>query len=262
VAAEAEGGQDVAVQVNRLSTKMTKTRQEPARQNYRSNVLYDSERYLRLSSPIFSFMMHLNRHNHKLVQPPPGGLYHLLRLFSTSVGDAIGASDAVSDTIGRTLETLDRRLLLVRINVELDKQEQVAGQDTASEQGSSLSPSAVPKGRRAPIVGGETRVGAKVDREEIDDELSDLHRGQVLLPPDLLSPSGCVVVVIHEYVNGEVETDDDPRDTGATVELGETQESSDSVVVYVKESERFLLQYKKNGIEELEVLEIVVDNII
>ena len=179
MAAEAEGGQDVAVQVNQLSTKITKTRREAARQNYRSNVLYDSERYLRLPSSIFSFMMHLNRHNHKLVQPRSGGRHHLLRLFAersiasisasfqqrgrknlpTSVGNAIGASDAVGDTVGSALEALDRRLLLVRINVELDKQEQVAGQDTASEQGSSLSPSAVPKGRRAPIVGGETRVG-------------------------------------------------------------------------------------------------------
>ena len=78
-------------------------------------------------------------------------------------------------------------------------------------------------------------------------------------------------------------------DAGATVELGKAQESSDSVVVYMKESyginenarartqsaeivagstprvgrtKRFLLQHEENGIEELEVLEIVVDNII
>jgi len=171
-------------------------------------------------------------------------------------------SDTVSDTVGSALKTLDRRLLLVRIDVELDKQEQVAGQDTASEQGSSLSPSAVPEGRRVPIVSGETRVGTKVDRKEIDDELGDLHRGQVFLPPDLLSSSGCVVVVIHENVNGEVETDDDPRNASATIELGKAQESSDSVVVYMKESKRFLLQHEENGIEELKVLEIVVDNII
>jgi len=60
-----------------------------------------------------------------------------------SVGDAITVSNAVGDTVGRTLKALDGRLLLVRINVELDKQEQVAGQNTTSEQGSSLSPSAV-----------------------------------------------------------------------------------------------------------------------
>jgi len=179
-----------------------------------------------------------------------------------SVGDPISVSNTVSNTVGGALETLDGRLLLVCINVELDEQEQVAGQDTASEQGRSLSPSAVSRGRQVPILGGETSVGTKVDRKEIDDELGNLHRGQVLLPPDLLSTSGCVVVVIHEDVNGEVETDDDPRDAGATIELGKAQESSDSVVVYMKESKRFLLQHKENCIEELEVLEIVVDNII
>lgn len=61
-----------------------------------------------------------------------------------SVGDAVSVSNTVGDTAGSILEAFDSRLLLVRINVELDEQEQVAGQDSTSEQGSSLSPSAVP----------------------------------------------------------------------------------------------------------------------
>jgi len=86
----------------------------------------------------------------------------------------------------------------------------------------------------------EARIGAEVDREEINNELGDLHRGQVLLPPNLLATSGCVVVVIHEDVNREVEADDDPGDASATVELGKAQESSDSMMVYVKEKERLV----------------------
>ena len=79
-----------------------------------------------------------------------------------SVGGPISVSNTVSDAVGSALEALDSRLLLVRIDVELDEQKQVAGQDTASKQGSSLSPSAVSRGRQeAPILGGETRVGYK-----------------------------------------------------------------------------------------------------
>jgi len=201
----------------------------------------------------------------KVVQPPPsGGLCHLLRLFGMSVGDAVtvGLGDTISNTVGSTLEALDDRLLLVRINVELDKQDQVAAQNPTAEQSSRLGPRTVSHVRRLPIVGGETRVCSKVYREEVNNELSDLHRGQVLLPPNLPSTSGCVVVVIHQNVNREVKGDDDPGDAGATVKLGKAQESSDGMVVHMQESERFLLQDEENGVDELEVLEIVVDNII
>ena len=74
-----------------------------------------------------------------------------------SIGDAV----SVSNTVGRILEALDGRLLLVRINVELDEQEQVTGQNTTSEQGSSLSSSAVTNVRQVPVLEGEARVGYK-----------------------------------------------------------------------------------------------------
>lgn len=38
-----------------------------------------------------------------------------------SVGDAVTVGDAISNTVGRTLEALDGRLLLVRVNVEFDE---------------------------------------------------------------------------------------------------------------------------------------------
>jgi len=223
----------------------------------------------RVTSSIFRVFPHYVEQTHtRPFNHPSGGpchpFSHLLRFFCMSVGDvvAVGNGNTVSDTVRSILEALDGRLLLVRINVELDEQEEVAGQNTTSKQGSRLSAGAVPNIRPIPVASGEARVGAEVDREEIDDELSDLHGGQIFLPPYLLATSGCIVVIIHQNVNGEVEGDDDPGDAGAAVELGKAQESSDSVVVYMEEGKRFLLQYEENGVEELEVLEVVVDDVI
>jgi hypothetical protein len=118
---------------------------------------------------------------------------------SVSESVTVGVGNTVSDAIRRFLQLSDGRLP-VRINVELDEQEQVACQNTASQQGSCLSASAVSQVRRLPVGRRISRVGCKshkrllglinrpvvltteVDREEIDDELADLHGGQVLLP--------------------------------------------------------------------------------
>jgi hypothetical protein len=78
-----------------------------------------------------------------------------------SVGDTVSVSDTISDTVGGILEALAGRLLLVRIDVELDEQEQVTGQNTTSEQGGSLGPSTVTDVRQAPVLEGEPRVGYK-----------------------------------------------------------------------------------------------------
>jgi len=181
-----------------------------------------------------------------------------------SVGNAVTVClhKSVSNTVGGSLEALDGRLLLVGIDVELDEQEQVTGQNATTKQGGRLSASAVSNVRQViPVSSGEARVGAKVNCKEINHELGDLHRGQILLPPNPLATGGCVVVVIHENVDREVEADDDPGDASTAVKLGKAQESSDSVVVHMQESKWFLLQDEENGVEELEVLEIVVDNV-
>ena len=80
-----------------------------------------------------------------------------------SIGDAVtvGCRKPISNTVGSTLEALDCRLLLVGINVELDEQEQVTGQNAASKQGSSLSASAVSDVRQVPVSSGEPGVGYK-----------------------------------------------------------------------------------------------------
>jgi histidinol phosphatase-like PHP family hydrolase len=41
--------------------------------------------------------------------------------------------------------------------------------------------------------------------------LGDLHSSQVLLPPDLCSGSGAEIVVVHQDVYSQVESDDYPR---------------------------------------------------
>jgi len=181
-----------------------------------------------------------------------------------SVGDAVavGLDNAINNAVSSTLKALDSWLLLVRVDVKLDEQEQITAQNTATKQGSRLSPSTVPNVRQVPLASSEARIGAKVYCEKINDELGYLHRGQVLLPPDPLSTSGSVVVVIHKNVNCKVKGDDDPRDAGATVKLSIAQESGNSVVVHMQESKGFLLQDEENGVDELEVLEIVVDDVI
>lgn len=78
-----------------------------------------------------------------------------------SVGEraTVDVGNTISDTVGSVLEAFYSRLL-VCINVELDKQEQVAGQDTTSKQGSSLGASAVSYVRHIPCR-RITRVGYK-----------------------------------------------------------------------------------------------------
>lgn len=80
-----------------------------------------------------------------------------------SVGDAIAVSlgNTVSNAVGTVLEALNCRLLLVGINVELDEQEQIAGQNTTSKQGGCLSASAVSHVRPAHALSGVSRVGYK-----------------------------------------------------------------------------------------------------
>lgn len=42
------------------------------------------------------------------------------------------------------------------------------------------------------------KLTGKVDDEEVDDELSDLHGGEILLPPDPATTSGSPVIVVYK----------------------------------------------------------------
>lgn len=55
----------------------------------------------------------------------------------------------------------------------------------------------------------EDEVGVS-DDGDIDDELADLDRGQVLFPPDTDLEGGHSIIVVHKDVNPEVEDDGYP----------------------------------------------------
>ena len=78
-----------------------------------------------------------------------------------SVGDAVSVGNTVGDTIGSFLKASNGGLPFVRINVKLDEQEQVTGQNSTSKCGSSLSPSTVSEVRQIPVADGEARVGCE-----------------------------------------------------------------------------------------------------
>lgn len=50
----------------------------------------------------------------------------------------------------------------------------------------------------------------EVAEDDIDDELDDLHRSEVLFPPGLNSDRRHGVVPVHEHVNDEVKRNRDP----------------------------------------------------
>lgn len=126
--------------------------------------------------------------------------------------------------------------LLVGGSVESKKQDQVRGQDHhASEGGELLTGADTGVWRPWEVCGAEVGVGSEVDEAEIDDELNDLHHGDVLLPPDTDAARRLEVVPVHDDVDHQVEGDWNPGDGGMTEELGVAKESGSAVVVGVKE---------------------------
>jgi hypothetical protein len=71
---------------------------------------------------------------------------------------------------------------------------------------------------------------------EIDDELDDLHDGDVLLPPDANAAGGLEVVPVHDNVNHQVESDGNPGDRGMSDKLSVAKKGRCTMVIGVKES--------------------------
>lgn len=119
----------------------------------------------------------------------------------------VGSSGCLLDAL------LDGLLgLLVGHAVEVDEQEQVRGKETTAEQSRSLGTSAATHvGKVGPVGVSKVGVGAEVDGKQINDELGDLHRGQITLPPDLGASSRAEIVVVHEDVNSQVQGNRHPR---------------------------------------------------
>jgi hypothetical protein len=112
---------------------------------------------------------------------------------------------------------------------------------------------------------------------KIEDELDDLHNGDVLLPPDADSTRALEVVPVHDDVDGQVERNRNPGHGRVTQELSVAEESGGTMVVSVQEScnyvssglqvfvqsairtQRLLLEEEEDGIDEFKVLGQVVE---
>lgn len=147
---------------------------------------------------------------------------------------------------------LGHRLLVGR-KVERDEEEQVRREDADSGDGSELFAVAFSSiGEPRPVGAGEVGPGGKVDEAcvpvsgvgsvlrarhtEIEDELHNLHDGDVLLPPDLDATSALEIVPVHDNVDGEIEGDNHPRDGRTADELRVAEKSRSAMVVSVEES--------------------------
>lgn len=120
--------------------------------------------------------------------------------------------------------------------VEVNEEQEVGREETAAEKSSTLGTGALANvGEVRPVGEGKVGVGAEVDESEVEDELSNLEGGQVLLPPDADTGSRAHVVVVHEDVDGQVEGDGDPRDGGVTAELDEAKDHGHGVMEVVQE---------------------------
>ena len=70
---------------------------------------------------------------------------------------------------------------------------------------------------------------------EVEDELDNLHDGDVSLPPDANAARALEVVPVHDDVHHQVERDGHPRHGRAANELRVAKEGRGTVVVSVKE---------------------------
>jgi len=147
--------------------------------------------------------------------------------------------------------------------IKCDEQEQVTRQQPTSKQSRSFrSRTASHRRRIREVLGRKVRITREVHNEQIDHELRDLERGQVLFPPDLEPGRGHKVIVVHEYMHGEVREDRDPGYRSATVELSVAEKHGSGVVKDVKEKEGFLLDDEEEGVGEFPVFEEVVDHVV
>jgi hypothetical protein len=87
-----------------------------------------------------------------------------------------------------------------------------------------------------------------------DEELDDLTRGKVLLPPNSVSKKRNSVVVVHEGVDSAVEEDQEPSQGNLTNHKQEHDTGSNEVVVDVKEGQWLLTKSKNDGVNKLVIL--------
>lgn len=79
------------------------------------------------------------------------------------------------------------------------------------------------------------RIGGEGKRTKVENELDDLHYGDVLLPPDLDAPRALEIVPVHDNMHHQIECDHRPGNGGMTNKLGVAEESGRAMVVGVEE---------------------------
>jgi len=94
------------------------------------------------------------------------------------------------------------RVILVRFLEELDEEEEIRGKETTAEVGRLNGPGAVglPKALIKPKADAE----AVETDSDINHKLNDLHRGEILLPPDLDPKARHEVVIVLQINNTEL----------------------------------------------------------
>ena len=86
-------------------------------------------------------------------------------------------------------------LFPVRGEVERDEEQEIRAEyDETSNSSKFLACAGTCIGHPVEVSAGEIGVGSEVDEAKIDDELDDLHDGDVFLPPDLDATSRLEVV--------------------------------------------------------------------
>lgn len=66
----------------------------------------------------------------------------------------------------------------------------------------------------------------------------------------------------HDDVNEQVQGDNDPLNGSSTVKLVVTQDGCSGMVEDVEECQLLLLKNEEDGVEELDVLDVVVDHVV
>lgn len=110
---------------------------------------------------------------------------------------------------------------LVCLKVEIDEKTKVNREQEAAKHSRVFCTSATSYVREGiwEIFSSGMFVGSKVHNENVYDELRNLHRGQIFLPPDSGTTSGGIVIVIHDDMHRQVENDYSPRDTSLAIQL-------------------------------------------
>lgn len=193
---------------------------------------------------------------------------------STASLFGFGSSSAVRSTSGSSSSTLRSRhtlssLLLkslslalssssrnnVRLNVEGDEKNQVRRKDQATVNSGETTASTSTHVRHVEIAAyNQSSVRSEVNETKVDNELDDLESGNPSLPPGAVATAGQEVVEVHNNVNSKIKRNGDVTDRSTAIKLGETKNSSGTVVVGVQESQRTFSEDHEDSIQQLVIL--------